>query len=360
MTGMIKQMKIGGKWQRQSLSSLLILFLIVNLAACSRGASVKEVVNVYNWGEYIDKDLLSKFEEETGIKVIYSQFNTNEDMFVKLKNGTSSYDVVVPSDYMIEKLKNEDMLRKINWDNVPNIRYVDEEYLNHPYDPWQEYSAPGFWGTLGIVYNRSLVKEPVDSWSILWDETYAGNIIMLDSSRDSIGIALRLLGYSMNSEKEEELARAEALLIRQHPLVYAYLVDQTRDIMKNGEAALAVMFSGDAVDVLSENEELDYVIPREGSNLWFDSMVIPKEAQNPANAEAFINFMLDPQNAAQNSEYVWYSVPSSRAVALLPEELKDSRVAYPDLSTLPDLEVYRDPGAWIRIYDDIWQNVKNH
>ncbi len=346
------------RWGKGLLVILSFLFILA-LPSCAGEEAPGEVVSVYNWGEYIDKDLLAKFEEETGIRVIYSQFNTNEDMFVKLKNGTSRYDVVVPSDYMIEKMRNEGMLRKIRWENVPNIQYVDAEYLNHPYDPERAYAAPYFWGTLGIVYNRELVEQPVDSWSILWDETYAGDIIMLDSSRDSIGIALKLLGYSMNSKNDEELAEAEALLIRQHPLVYAYLVDQTRDIMKNGEAAIAVMFSGDAVDVLSENEELDYAVPKEGSNLWFDAMVIPEKAANPDNAEAFINFMLDPENAAQNAEYVWYSLPSSAAVELLSEELKDSEVAYPDLTTLPDLEVYRDPGPWIRKYDDIWQNVKN-
>lgn len=355
----IKQLVPGRKRHDRILVLLLSLLLVLTLSACTPDETAGEVVNVYNWGEYIDKDLLTKFEEETGIRVIYSQFNTNEDMFVKLKNGTSRYDVVVPSDYMIEKMKNEGMLRKIDWDNVPNIQYVDAEYRDHPYDPMNEYSAPYFWGTLGIVYNKEQVLEPVDSWSILWDETYAGDIIMLDSSRDSIGIALKLLGYSMNSQDDAELAEAEALLIRQHPLVYAYLVDQTRDIMKNGEAAMAVMFSGDAVDVLSENEELDYAVPGEGSNLWFDSMVIPRETQNPENAEAFINFMLDPVNAAQNAEYVWYSLPSSAAVERLSDELKDSEVAYPDLRTLPDLEVYRDPGAWIKKYDDIWQNVKN-
>lgn len=347
------------KTKARTVIFLMILVMMLALSSCRSQGMAGPVVNVYNWGEYIDKDLLTKFEEETGIRVTYSQFNTNEDMFVKLKNGTSSYDVVVPSDYMIEKMKNEGMLRPINWANVPNVQYVDEEFLNQSYDPLQEYSAPYFWGTLGIVYNRELVKEPVDSWSILWEEAYAGDIIMLDSSRDSIGIALKLLGYSMNSRNDEELKQAEELLIRQHPLVYAYLVDQTRDIMKNAEAAMAVMFSGDAVDVLSENEELDYAVPKEGSNLWFDAMVIPVTAANPTNAEIFINFMLDPENAAQNAEYVWYSLPSSEAAELLSDELRDSDVAYPDPELLEGLEVYRDPGAWIKKYDDIWQNVKN-
>lgn len=344
---------------KKIISIFLILIFSVSFVSCSKQVNQGNVVNVYNWGEYIDKDLLDKFEEETGIRVIYSNFNTNEDLYVKLKNGTSSYDVVVPSDYMIERMKNEGMLRKINWDNVPNISYVDEEYKNHSYDPNQEYSAPFFWGTLGIVYNTELVDEVVDSWSILWNEKYKRNIIMLDSSRDSIGIALKLLGYSLNSTVESELEEAKELLVKQYPLVYAYLVDQTKDIMVNGEAALAVMYSGDAVDAISNNESLAYAVPKEGSNLWFDSMVIPANSRNPENAEKFINFMLQPENAAQNSEYVWYSLPSTAAKELLSDELKDSEVAYPDIHILDNLEVFRDPGPFVKLYDEIWQAVKN-
>ncbi len=341
---------------------IIVGFIIIlsMVSACSGQAQNEEnIVNVYNWGEYIDKDLLTKFEEETGIKVIYSNFNTNEDMYVKLKNGGSNYDVVVPSDYMIEKMIKEKMLRPITWENVPNIKYVDKEYLHHSYDPKQQYAAPFFWGTLGIVYNTTMVEEPVDSWQILWDEKYHRQIIMLDSSRDSIGIALALSGYSMNTTEESQLKEAEALLIEQYPLVYAYLVDQTKDIMINGEAALAVMYSGDAFDALSENEDLAYAVPKEGSNLWFDAMVIPANAKHPENAEKFINFMLEPENAAQNAEYVWYSIPSTAAKELLDEELRSSEVAYPAKKTLENLEVFRDPGDMVKVYDDIWQEVKN-
>lgn len=344
---------------KKSIQLLLAILLFMSLSACQTEEPQANVVNVYNWGEYIDKDLLDLFEEETGIKVIYSNFNTNEDLYVKLKNGTSTYDVIMPSDYMIERLRNENMLRKINWDHVPNIRYVDREYLRHSYDPLQEYSAPYFWGTLGIVYNTELVKEEVTSWAVLWDEKYRREIIMLDSSRDSIGIALALLGYSMNSTQESEIEQAKELLIRQYPLVYAYLVDQTKDIMVNGEAALAVMYSGDAVDAISNNPSLAYAVPQEGSNLWFDAMVIPANARHPEHAERFINFMLDPEHAAQNAEYVWYSLPSSAARELLSEELRSSAVAYPDKALLDHLEVFRDPGTYVKMYDEIWQAVKN-
>lgn len=347
-------------WRQVVALVLLTMMILPLLLGCADSAAQGKVVNVYNWGEYIDKELLDQFEDETGIRVVYSTFNTNEDLYVKLKNGVSNYDVVIPSDYMIEKMKNEGMLRPINWENVPNIEYVDPEYLNHSYDPDQNYSAPYFWGTLGIVYNTDLVEEEVTSWDILWDERYKREIIMLDSSRDSLGIALKKLGYSMNSTDEAQLAEAEALLIEQYPLVYAYLVDQTKDIMINGEAALAVMYSGDAVDAISYVDNLAYAVPEEGSNLWFDAMVIPRDARNPDYAEAFINFMLEPENAAVNAEYVWYSLPSSAARELLSEELRNNEVAYPAKESLADLEVFRDPGDLVRRYDDIWQNIKNH
>lgn len=344
---------------RMKLGIWLVLISLI-LGGCSlHPASRGDTVNVYNWGEYIDKDLLQQFEEETGIRVIYSNFNTNEDLYVKIKGGGSNYDVIVPSDYMIERMIREDMLRPIDWEHVPNMQYVDAAYQHHSYDPEQAYSAPYFWGTLGIVYNTTLVDEPVDSWDILWDEKYQREIIMLDSSRDSIGIALATLGYSMNSREPEQLRQAQALLSEQYDLVYAYLVDQTKDMMINGEAALAVMYSGDAVDAIDSNEDLAYAVPKEGSNLWFDAMVIPKTARNPENAEKFINFMLRPENAAQNAEYVWYSLPSTEAKELLGEELRDNPVAYPELSLLDQLEVFRDPGSFVRTYDEIWQAVKN-
>ena len=338
---------------------ILIFFLLLSaIAGCTQRTGAN-TVSVYNWGEYIDKDLLKEFEEETGIQVIYSTFNTNEDLYVKLKGGGTSYDVIVPSDYMIERMVKEDLLQDINWEHVPNLSFIDKEYLHHSYDPDQKFSAPYFWGTLGIVYNKTLVDEAVDSWSILWKEKYRRQIIMLDSSRDSLGIALKLLGYSMNSRDEKEMDEAAELLMKQYPLVYAYLVDQTKDIMINGEAALAVMYSGDAVDALSENEDLAYAVPKEGSNLWFDSMVIPKNARNPENAEKFINFMLRPENMAKNAEFVWYSIASSQAKELLEEELRESEVAYPDKEILQNLEVFRDPREMIKKYDDLWQKVKN-
>ncbi len=346
---------------KKRLIGLIAGFLLLfSLAACGGDAeSANKVVNIYNWGEYIDPDLIGKFEEETGITVVYSNFTTNEDLYVKLKSGGSNYDLIVPSDYMLERMIKEGMVQKLNFDNIPNLKYVDEEYLNHTYDPDQTYSVPYFWGTVGIVYNTTMVHEPVTSWDILWDEDYARNIIMLDSSRDSLAVALIRRGYSLNSRNEEELHLAKDDLIDQYPIVYAYLVDQIKDIMKNDEAALAVMFSGDAQEALLENDNLAYAIPEEGSNLWFDTFAIPANAKNKENAEIFINFMLDPENAAINAEYVGYSLPSSEAQELLSDEYRYSEVSYPPSDLLDNLEVFSHPGDFIEIYDQIWQDVKN-
>ncbi len=338
----------------------LIVFVLIFSCACSdEKVEINNTVNIYNWGEYIDKELIYKFEKETGIKVVYSTFNTNEDMYVKIKKGGSNYDVVIPSDYMIERMIKEDMLKKIDYSKINNFKNVDKKYLNHAYDPDQKYSVPYFWGTLGIVYNKNMVKDKVDSWDILWNEKYKRNIIMLDSSRDSLCIALIKLGYSPNSKKEAELNEAKELLKGQYDLVYAYLVDQTKHIMINEEAALAVMYSGDAVEAIDENENLEYVVPKEGSNIWFDSMVIPKNAKNVENAYKFIDFMLNEKNMAKNAEYVGYSVPSSKAKKLLPKEVKDSKLAYPSDNVIKKLIVFKDPGKYIRLYDEIWQEVKN-
>lgn len=338
----------------------LVLLLALVLSGCG-GASRQsgKVVNVYNWGEYIDPSLLEQFQEETGIKVIYSTFATNEDLFVKIQSGGSNYDVICPSDYMLDKMKKADLLEKINYDNIPNMKYIDPEFLHQAYDSEQAYSVPCFWGTVGIVYNKTMVKESVDSWDILWNENYRRNLIMMDSTRDSFAVALIRRGYSVNSENKAELEEAQKDLIAQRPLVYAYLVDQVKDVMINDECALAVMYSGDAVEALERNENLDYVIPKEGTNLWFDTWAIPKGAANKENAEAFINFMSRPDVMATNAEYVGYSLPSTAGRKALPEEEQDNPVAYPNLEAVGQLEAFKDMGDFTNVYNELWQDVKN-
>lgn len=342
--------------KKKILSILLSLVMIFSLVSCKK--DIKDVVYVYNWGEYIDESLLRDFEKETGIKVVYEVFEQNEDMYMKLKNGGSNYDVVVPSDYMIERMISENMLEEIDREKIPNFKNITEDFLNEDYDPEGKYSIPYLWGTVGIVYNSKLIDEKVDSWNILWDEKYKDEIIMMNSTRDSIGVALIKNNYSMNSRNIDELNKAKEDLIKQKPLVFAYLVDETKSQMVNGEAKLAVMYSGDALTAMEENENLRYVVPKEGSNIWFDSMCIPKGAKNKENAEKFIDYILRPEVSAAIGEYVGYSLPNKEGVKLLPEDMQNDEVAYPNLKELPKMEVFKDPKDINSVYDDIWAEVK--
>ena len=262
---------------------LLTAFFALALTGCGKGASGEngEVI-VYNWGEYIDPDTITMFEEETGIKVVYDEYETNEIMYPKVEAGATAYDVLCPSDYMIQKLIENDLLQEINFDNIPNVKNIGQQYFDQSqeFDPENKYSIPYCFGTVGILYNKTMVDEPVDSWSILWDEKYADNILMQDSVRDAFMVALKLKGYSMNTLDEGELNEAKQILIDQKPLVQAYVIDQVRDKMIGNEAAIGVIYSGEAIYTQRENADLEYVIPKEGTNVWIDSWVIPKNAPN--------------------------------------------------------------------------------
>jgi spermidine/putrescine transport system permease protein len=322
-----------------------------------------EQVIVYNWGEYIDPDVIDLFEEETGINVIYEEFETNETMYPKISSGAIAYDLVCPSDYMIARMIENDFLQEINFDNVPNIQYIGEEYLerSQQFDPENKYSVPYCWGTVGILYNKTMVDEPVTSWSILWDEKYKDNILMQDSVRDAFGITLKYLGYSLNSLDRDELNEAMELLIEQKPLVQAYVIDQVRDKMIGGEAAIGVIYSGEAIYTQRENPDLEYVIPEEGSNIWFDSWVIPKIAQNKENAEKFLNFLCRPDIALMNFEYITYSTPNTAAQEMIEDEdIRNSKIAFPDLDALPDLESFQYLGSeGDSLYGELWNKVKS-
>lgn len=337
---------------------LTIILSLFSLTSCKDKAKAKEVVYVYNWGEYIDESVLKDFEKETGIKVIYELYTQNEDMYMKLKEGGSSYDIIFPSDYMIERLIEEDMIQKINLSNIPNIKNIGEQYLNMEYDPEQKYSVPYFWGTLGILYNEKYVNEVVDSWNILWNKKYNHKIIMMDSTRDSIGIALIKNGYSMNSRNLDELEKAKKDLIEQKAIVRAYLVDEIKSQMVNEEAFLSPVYSGDAMDAISENPDLKYIVPKEGSNLWFDGMAIPKNAKNIKNAEIFINYILRPDISARIADYIGYSSPNVEAVKLLDEDIQNSNIAYPNLESLHNMEIFKNPASFNNIYTEIWSEVK--
>ena len=349
------------KEARKAAVIFLILVMIFSLAACGGGGGTQKdatTINVFNWGDYIDETVLTDFEKEYGIKVNYDYFSTNEEMYVKLKSGGTNYDVLFPSDYMIARLIKEDMLYKLDFNNIPNFKHIDDKFKNLNYDPNNEYSVPYMWGTVGIAYNAAMVEEPVDSWNILWDPKYKDNILMMDSQRDSIAVALKKLGYSLNSRNEAELEQAREELIKQKPLVLSYVGDEVKDKMVGEEAALAVVYSGDAIAIKWENPNIKYAIPKEGSNLWFDAMVIPKTSKNKEAAEKFINFMTDPEISVRNVEYIGYSTPNTAAKEMLDEEIRNDKVAYPDLDSLDNCEVFEDVSDVIEVYNRIWDEVK--
>lgn len=352
---------------KKTVALLLTLSLaVLPLTACgsaSSSGSNGEVV-VYNWGEYIDPDTISMFEEETGIKVIYDEFETNEIMFPKIEAGASKYDVVCPSDYMIKKMIENDLLAEINYDNVPNAKAnIGQQYwdMSKEFDPENKYSVPYCWGTVGILYNKTMVDGPVDSWSILWDEKYADNILMQDSVRDAFMVALKLNGYSMNSVNPEELNAAKESLIVQKPLVQAYVIDQVRDKMIGNEAAIGVIYSGEAIFTQRENPDLEYVIPKEGTNVWIDSWVITKNAPNKENAEKFIDFMCRPDIALKNFEYITYSTPNDAARELIEDEdIRNSKIAFPTLNDYSNLETFTYLGEDAdALYNELWKEVKS-
>lgn len=339
----------------KSITLLALVFAIaITTAACGES---KESINVYNWGDYIDMDVVRDFEEEFGIKVVYGDYATNEDLYVKLKQGGSSYDVIFPSDYMIERMIREDLLMKVDKANIPNIEKIDDKFLSLDYDPTNEYSVPYMWGTVGIIYNKTMVSEPLDSWEDLWDEQYEGQIVMLNSQRDTLAVALKKLGYSLNTRNISELEEAKAELIKQKPIVMAYQGDEVKDTLVVGDAAIAVVWSGDAVAMIRDNPDLEYVIPTEGTNLWFDAMVIPKNANNKEAAEKFINFMTRPDIAARNADYIGYSSPIPEAVEMLPEDIQNSNVAYPSDEMIENTEIFKDPMDIIVEYDRIWTEI---
>jgi spermidine/putrescine transport system substrate-binding protein/spermidine/putrescine transport system permease protein len=347
---------------RQSAAALTIL-LSAALCGCSSDKGVNGQVIVYNWGEYIDPETLLMFEEEYGIKVIYDEFETNESMYPKVESGAVAYDIACPSDYMISRMIQNGMLSEINYENIPNAKKnIGAQYFEQSrgFDPENKYAIPYCWGTVGILYNRTMVEEPITCWEQLWDEKYADNILMQDSVRDAFMVAEKLNGHSMNTLDPAELEAAKNLLIEQKPLVQAYVVDQVRDKMIGGEAAIGVIYSGEAIYTQKENPDLVYVIPEEGTNVWIDSWVILKNTPNKENAEKFINFMCREDIALMNFEYITYSTPNVAARELIEEEeIKNSEIAFPDLSQYGNLETYvylGEDGDYL--YNELWKEVK--
>lgn len=336
---------------------------IVGFTGCGSSGS-GESINVFNWGEYIDEDLIDEFESETGIKVNYNTAATCEEMYAKMKNGGVNYDIVVPSDYMVSRMIEEDMVTPIDFNNVPNAKYIDADFQKSEYDPTGEYSVPYQWGRVAIIYNKDMVDEKdIGSWDLLWNKKYSGEILMFDNSRDAMGIALKRLGASYNTTDEATLNQAAELLKEQKPLVQAYVMDQIFDKMESGEAAIAPYYIGDYFLMLDELEgddsiNLGYYIPKEGTNLYVDAMCIPKDCQNKSGAEAFINFLLDPENMAQNTEFISYSTAETAARDLLDDDMKNNTEMYPSHDVIASCETYVNLPANIReLYDSLWVDI---
>lgn len=339
-----------------------LLFFSSQQMQRSQGYASGNTVTIYNWGDYIDPKLIKKFEKETSYKVSYETFDSNEAMFTKIQQGGTAYDLTIPSEYMIQKMMKEKMLIPIDYSKIKGIEQIDERFMDLDFDPKNVYSIPYFWGTLGIVYNDKVIKaDEMQHWDDLWQEKLANNVMLFDGAREVIGLALNSDGHSLNSKDNQLLEKAAHKLDSLPNNVKAIVADEIKMYMINEEAAAAVTFSGEASEMLDNNEHLHYVIPSEGSNLWFDNIVIPKTAKNIEGAYAFINFLLEPENAAQNAEYIGYSTPNKGALELLPKEITEDEQFYPKDDVIANLEVYEDLGPeYIGIYNDLFLEFKMH
>jgi len=345
--------------------SLLLAVMMVSLLLTGCGDSAAQYpngeVNVLNWGEYIDEDVLTQFESETGIKVNYKTCSDNETLYSTLSGGGSDYDVIVPSDYMISRLIDEGMLEKLDFSNIPNFSDIDENFVKPAYDPTNEYSVPYMWGTVGIIYNTSMVKDEITSWGALFDKKYAGQVLMINNPRDAIGLALKYLGYSYNTTDKSQIQKATDLLIQQKKdgIVQAYVMDEIFDKMEGGEAAIGVYYAGDYLTMLENNPDLAFVVPTEGSNYFVDAMCIPKGASNKTNGEKFINFMCTTDVGLANCEAIGYSTPLKSVKKALDPSISGNPVAYPSDEVLAKCEQFINlPQDILEFYDSEWLRLK--
>ena len=339
-----------------TLSAAMVLGL---LSGCGSDASAN-VLNVYNWGEYIDTDLLDRFEQETGIKVIYNTFDSNENLYSRIQ--TTSYDVIIPSDYAISRFIDEDMLRPLNFDNIPNMKYIDEKYTHLDFDPEQKYSVPYTWGVVGIVYNTKYVDEAdTGSWDLLWNPKYANRTAMFNNSRDALGIALMYLGCSLNTTDRDELRQAADLIIAGKPVYQGIWMDQILEKLPAEEIVAAPYYNGDAVTMIDENPDLAFVHPEEGVNFFIDSMCIPANAKHQEAAEMFINYLCEPDVGLANADFIGYSTPITAVWEMLDDDLKYSEIAYPDAEVLDKAEVFETlPDDINAAMDAQWSEMKSY
>lgn len=348
---------------------LFTVVLVFTMAVPALAADASDLagttINVYNWGEYISDgsegsmDINAEFTKRTGIKVNYNNYDTNENMYAKLKSDGVSFDIVIPSDYMIERLINEDMLQKIDFSNIPNYKYIDAKYKGLYFDPKDEYSVPYNVGMVGLIYNTKMVKEAPTSWNVMWDEQYKGKVLMFDNPRDAFGIAQKLLGQSFNTTDEAEWRAAADKLKAQKPILQGYVMDDIFRKMESGEAAIAPYYAGDFITMHSNNPDLAFVYPQEGVNIFVDSICIPKNAKNKAAAEAYINFLLDPDIAVENANYLGYATPNTAVLTREDYELKGNEYLYPEDQKMPKTEYfYNLPQKTLTLMTDLWSELK--
>ena len=352
---------------KKILSLILSAVLCASCAACFAGCGSdsgsktenKGEVNVYNWDEYISdgendlKNVIEEFQEETGIKVNYTTYSTNEELYNKLKNSNDSYDVVVPSDYMISKLIREKMLLELNFDNIPNYKYINKRFKNLSCEPDGKYTVCYNWGVTAMVYDKTKVKTKPTSWDALWDKNLKGDILMINNSRDAMAIAMQTLGIDPSKCTKADIEKASKKLKEQKPLLKKYVMDQVFNDMEGGQAAIAPYYAGDIAMMMEENSNLDYALPSDGSNLFYDGFCIPTCSKNKENAEAFINFMHKPEIAAENCKYLRYGCPNDEAVKLLPDDIKNSELSFPSDKYLDKCYVFSD------VDDDVYAYMQD-
>ncbi|KRM19913.1 spermidine putrescine abc transporter permease component potc [Ligilactobacillus hayakitensis DSM 18933 = JCM 14209] len=339
---------------------LLLLFGVFEINHSSQKSTSNKVLNIYNWGDYIDPELIKEFEKQSGYKVNYETFDSNEAMYTKIKQGGTSYDIAIPSEYMIEKMKSQKLLVPLDKSKIKGLNNIDPKFLNQPFDKHNKYSVPYFWGTLGIIYNDKYVKPgSIQTWNDLWNPKYKNQIMFVDGAREFMGLGLNSLGYSLNSKNDAQIKEAYGKLKQLTPNAKAFVADEIKTYMKSNEASIAVTFSGEAADMLAENKHLHYVIPKDQTNLWFDNIVIPKTSKNQKGAYEFINFMLEPKNAAKNAEYIGYATPNKKAKEILPKSITNNRQFYPDDEMLNKMEVYQNLGStYLEKYNDYFLELK--
>lgn len=354
------------------LTALVLMLTCLLLPSCGNrqtegenapfAGGVGVTINVYNWGEYIDQSVLDVFTERTGINVNYTTYASNEEMYSKIVSGAASYDVIIPSDYMIAKMIEEDLLAELDFSNIPNYSLIGEDYKNLAYDPEEKYSVPYTWGTVVIVYNTKFVDEADvadESINLLWNEKYADKILMFDNPRDAFALAHNKLGHSLNTTVREHWDQAAEELIRQKPIVQAYVMDQIFDKMISEEAYIAAYYAGDAITMMEENENLAAYVPVEGANLFFDSMCVLKSSRHKKEAEAFINFMCDSEIAVANAEEVCYAIPQMEAFSMLDEETQNDTMVYPPQEVKERCEVFVNlPPEVLQWQSELWVKLK--